>query len=86
MRPVPPCGCCVEIPHGTLDAVGMAVIVTAVTGVIADGPAHLEIECAIDADAFPIWAIGVFSECRGCAVVDLAEDQSLFGSSSESFA
>ena len=72
-----------EISHGTFDAVGMTMIVAAVAHVIANGPAHLEIERAVEADALLVGAIGVvavFSQCLRFAIIDLTEDQRLLRS------
>lgn len=75
-----------EILHRALDPIGVAVVGAAVAEVVPRGPAHLEIEEAIECDLLIIMAVGVLPELARVAIVDLAEEDEVSGMLAHFFA
>ena len=74
-----------EGSHGAFDALGVAVFVSIFQKIGAGGPAHLEVEQAVETGADAIGVVGVFAEDGGVAVIDFAKDEGVFGSGSDFF-
>ena len=68
----------VEVLHGTLDTIGVAEAIGVVAEVVPGGPAHLEIEEAIESNVLVVVTVGILAQLAGVTVIDFAKKNEVF--------